>query len=235
MGKEDKERVVLRIALLSDLHITSYRNLLEPMIDSINSDKFDLVVVNGDLVHERNKNLFDIATKCLNRINHRVVVVPGDYDNGELWVEAFGQPYKSINLNGYSIDFLDTSFMRHRFAVGWGDVIEDEHPEQFKWFKERLKVDNYHLVFSHHPLCVTPSEEVSKVIGDNVRGIYSGHLRETISVTFKYEKPRMSFEEGFSVVPLKFHGNACYLAILIGEDGGVVNVPRVIRSKKTAW
>jgi len=234
--QDKKERLVLKIIQISDLHITKHRDLLAPMISAINNEPVDLVVVTGDVVHESTKELLQIARNDLNQIRHKVVVIPGDYDKGELWNEYFGKSrLNSINLNGYCLDFVDTSFMRHRFFDGWSDVIKTEDPEQYAWLKEQLKIDKYHIIFSHHPFWVTPKKEGDEFLTDNVRALYSGHLHEPSKVYFKYDKPRRHFPNGYMLTPLKFHGNSCYVVILVKDNDEIVNIPRVVTPKRTAW
>ena len=237
MEEKDGNNVVLKIIQISDLHITSFRNLLTPMVDAINREQVDLVVVTGDTVHRSDdKDLFKEASDTLDTIKHRVVAIPGDYDGGDLWKEKFGEGrLKTLNLNGFCLDFLDTSFMKHSYASGWADVLKKEDPEQYEWFKEQLKVDKYHIVFSHHPFWVQPTSEGDEYLRDNLRAVYSGHLHEPIKFYFKYDKPRSHFPHGFTCVPMKFHGNACYMVILVKANGEMVNFPRMVSAKRTAW
>lgn len=233
----EEERIALRFIQISDLHITEYGNLLEPMIDQINREVVDLVVVTGDVVQSPKKELFNIAMESLNKINHRVIVIPGDYDGGDLWVENFGERFKSVTLNGYCLDFLDTSFLRHRFAAGWGDVIEEEDPDQYKWLEEQLKIDKYHFVFSHHPFWVQVGDQKKKhkLLKDNVRAIYSGHLHELGKFYFEYDHPRRHFQNGVATVPMRFHGNSCYLVVFVKNNDEIINIPRSVIMKRTAW
>jgi predicted MPP superfamily phosphohydrolase len=233
---EDKERIALKLVQISDLHITSYRNLLEPMVNYINKESVDLVVVTGDTVQSRDKELYKIASDTLNKIRHRVVVIPGDYDSGDLWQETFGdRRFTSFNLNGFSIDLMDTSFMGHRYSVGWADVLESEDKEQHTWLMEQLNDKKYHLVFSHHPFWVNPTKVGDKYITNALRAVFSGHLHEPNRFYYNYDKPLSNFNNGFSCVPMKFHGNSCYLLTLIRPNGEMANIPRTIETKKTAW
>jgi len=235
--EKDRNKVALKIIQISDLHITSFRNLLSPMIEAINREQVDLVVVTGDITHySDDKDLFKVSEASLNKIRHRVVVIPGDYDGGELWKDSFGEGrLKAFNLNGFCLDFLDTSFMGHKYAVGWADVLKDEDPEQYEWLKEQLKIDKYHLVFSHHPFWTQPTKEGDEYLSDTLRAVYSGHLHEPIKFYFKYDKPKAHFPHGFTCVPMKFHGNACYMVILVKSNGEMVNIPRMVSAKRTAW
>lgn len=233
---EEKDRVALKIVQVSDIHLMSHRDLLTPMIDHINKEAVDLVVVTGDLVHARDKELFKKAYETLNNIRHRVVVIPGDYDGGSLWHEHFGDArFSSINLNGFSIDLMDTSFMGHRYAVGWADVLEKEDPEQHEWLLERLKENKYHFIFSHHPFWINPTKEGDKYIKNTLRAVFSGHIHEPNRFYFKYDAPKSSFPSGFACTPMKFHGNACYIVLLVKPNGEMINIPRVVTAKRTAW
>ena len=233
---DDKEGIALKLIQLSDLHITPHRDLLKPMIDSINRENVDLVVVTGDTVHFEDRELYKKASEELNQIKHRVVVLLGDYDSGRLWKEYFGSSrFNSINLNGFSVDLMDTSFMRHRFAVGWVDVLEKEDPEQDAWIKEQLSVDKYHIVFSHHPFWVSPTKAGDGYIKNTLRAVFSGHLHEPVRFYYRYDAPKSSFPSGFACVPMKFHGNSCYMLILMKANGEMINVPRVVNAKRTAW
>ncbi len=233
-----EDKVKLKFIQISDLHITAHRNLLEPMIESINLEDVDLVVVTGDTVNSRNNDLFDIAVAGLNKIKHRVVVVPGEYDGGDIWQTHFGNRYKSISLNGYSLEFLDTSYVRHRFFTGWGDTLKQEDSEQYQWLIDKLYKDNdYHIIFSHHPhsglVGVTDKEE--DFLGDNVRAVYSGHTHEVTKIYFRYKNPKGNFPNGFASTAMKFHGSSCYLIVIIKDNDEIIQIPRIINTKVTAW
>jgi predicted MPP superfamily phosphohydrolase len=231
-------RIALNAIQISDLHIKKYKNLLEPMIEHINKEQANFVIITGDTVHRNDdKELFDIAYSCIDKIKHRTIVIPGDYDAGAMWNEYFGKSSRSSNINGFTIDCLDTSFMGHRYSVGWGEVLEKEDPQQHKWLINSLdENDNYHFIFSHHPHSVVPKEEGDKYLKDNVRGIYSGHVHEPQKFSFKYVNPkRKHFEGGIITVPVKFHGNSVYLRILVKDNDEIIAVPRGIRLKRTVW
>lgn len=228
-----KERLV--IIHLSDLHITKYNNLLELLINNINNDFANLVIITGDLVHFNNdEELYKIASNTVKKIKHKTVLVPGDYDCGELWNKYFGASYQNIFLNGYNIDLLDTSFMGHKYGKGWSEVLKDT--EQHNWLKKSLEEKpNYHLIFSHHPFWVVPNKQGDEYLKDNVRAVYSGHLHDPTVFYFKYQIPKVEIPNGFVTVPLKFHGNACYHIIIVNDKDEISHVPRLIKMKRTAW
>ncbi len=206
------------------------------MIASINRETADMVVVTGDTVHSNTKEEYKLAEASLNRIKHRVLVLPGDYDNGDLWREYFGASgFRAINVNGFGIICLDTAFMGHRYAIGWADVLRKEDPEQHKALVAKIKEDKYHVIFSHHPFWVNPTREGDAYLTNNVRAVFSGHLHESIRQYFKYDKPRSNFPNGFVAVPMTFHGNSCYNLTLMRVNGEIVNVPQMVNAKHTAW
>lgn len=229
-----KER--LRFIQISDLHITEHKNLLEKLIEPINQESVDLVIATGDIANSSDKKTIELAAKTLNKIRHKVIVLPGDYDNGQFWVDNFGDRYKSLELGGHHLEFLDTSFVKHRFAVGWADVMKNEDPQQYKWLKNRLNLDGYHLIFSHHPFWTNPNKNLKhEFLLDNLRAMYAGHVHDPSKFYFKYAKPLRHFGYGFSVVSMKFHGNACYVVAYIKENEEIVNIPKAVGSKRTAW
>jgi len=203
------------------------------MVNQINSENVDLVVITGDIVVSNDKELYDIANRSINKIRHNVIVLPGEYDYGPEWESNFGSRYKYINIGNYILNFLDTSFLGHKFFVGWGDTLKDNDIHQYNWLLDSLKVDKYHIIFSHHPFLVDSCEKGIPL--DNIRVMYSGHLHEISSFYFKYEKPRGVFEYGFGTTYLKFHGSACYLLINIDNNDNISHVPKFVDMKKTAW
>jgi 3',5'-cyclic AMP phosphodiesterase CpdA len=230
------EGKVIRIAQLSDLHITKDRNLLHPLVNQLNKENLDLVVITGDLVQEPTKELFDIAVADLNKIVHRVAVIPGEYDSSTLWTEYFGEPYKRFSLDRYIIDLVDSSFMGHKFLCGWGDHIEAESPTQAKWLLDSLQKDDcYHIIYSHHPLILNSNESALKFTVDNVRAAFSGHLHEASRFYFKYDKPKGEFPSGYICTPIDFHGLVGYNIVEIKEDDSIATAAREFGRKRTAW
>ena len=219
---------------VSDLHISTYRNLLEPMVSAINAEKVGLVVVTGDLVQSPTEELFKIAKSTLDKIKHQVIVIPGDYDGGEMWESYFGNSYSSWDVGDYVLDFLDTSYLKHSFASGWSDSLEEKDYTQYAWFTEQLKLDKYHIVFSHHPFWVSPLTS-HKLLTNNVRAIFSGHLHEPVKFYFGYNQPRRHFDHGFGCTPAKFHGNSCYVLNHVKKNDEISNFLRSVVQKRTAW
>lgn len=70
-----------RILLLSDLHFGFERTaLIEPLLDTVNAARADLVVVSGDLTHRGRSAQFAAAAAFLRRIEAPLIAVPGNHD-----------------------------------------------------------------------------------------------------------------------------------------------------------
>jgi len=232
------DEIKFKLALLADLHIKPFKNNLDLMVDRINKDEVDLVIIAGDTVHDKDDEVsFELASKSIKKIESEVVIIPGEHDCGTLWTQYFGDStYKSKSIKNYCLNFLDTSYLGSKFSVGWGATLENYDKKQHKWLKESLNYDGrFHLIFSHHPIWIKTSSSCDKYLTNNVRGLYSGHLRAAEMIHFVYNKPMSWFDQGFSCIPVNFHGNASYSLILVGEDDRILHAPIIVTAKQTAW
>lgn len=217
---------------LSDIHLSSHRDLLLPMIDSINKEYADFIVLTGDIIdNNKDRKSYEKVKSAIEKIKSPVHILPGEYDAGTLWNEYFSFP-KSFKISDYKIDFLDTTFMGYRHSVGWGDVLEQGSPEQHNNLMSSLEEhQGYHLIFSHHPFW-TAKREKSIYLQDNVRGMYAGHYRQTVTHFWQYAHPRGAFAVGFATVPLQFHGKAIYMKTYITNEDEVRSTPMLVYSSK---
>jgi 3',5'-cyclic AMP phosphodiesterase CpdA len=216
---------------LSDLHIRPFENILEPMIDNINHEKVDVVVITGDITHDDSEESFNIAKESISKINHRVIVMPGDF--GKYSVDDFGSRFKNLSINGYTLDFLDTSYIGHRHAEGWYSSLKND-TEQYDWLMKSLSGQDYHIVFSHHPFEVFPSGVANEFLTDKVRAFYSGHLHTPLRYQYNYSNPS-KFKSCFSTVPMDFHGTIGYAIIVVNSADEVFTIPRIVKNKIKVW
>ena len=73
----------IRIAVISDCHITSDLELLQAALDSIKADKPDLLLISGDLTYNGEKQGHLAMSDLLHKFSAagtRVLVVPGNHD-----------------------------------------------------------------------------------------------------------------------------------------------------------
>lgn len=72
---------VTRIAHLSDLHFgRTNPDLLEPLINAVNTSKPDLVAISGDLTQRARPGQFRDARAFMHRLNAPCLVTPGNHD-----------------------------------------------------------------------------------------------------------------------------------------------------------
>ena len=105
----------LRFALASDAHYgqpdTDYDTSFGNMIKWINADHdqnhFDLVIINGDLVHNRPNLLPVVKSKYLDKLKMPCYTIPGNHDfaDGKIWKAVFGYDDK------YTVEHGDAGFV----------------------------------------------------------------------------------------------------------------------------
>lgn len=108
-------KLKLRFAIASDAHYgqegTDYDANFANMIKWINADHdnnhLDLVIINGDLVHNRPDLLPVVKTKYLDKLKAPYYTIPGNHDfaDAAIWKGAFGYEDK------YAVDHGDIGFV----------------------------------------------------------------------------------------------------------------------------
>ena len=116
-----------RMAFASDIHYgqanTGFAEHTENLIRWLNADHaknhLDLVIINGDLVHNRPDLLPEIKTKYLDRLTMPYYTIPGnhDYADADTWQKVFGYADK------YCIDREQAVFVLANTADTKGDYI----------------------------------------------------------------------------------------------------------------
>jgi hypothetical protein len=100
----------LRFAIASDIHYaqegTDYAantgNLIKWLNDDHAKSHLDLVIINGDLVHNRPDLLPEIKTKYLDKLSVPYYTIPGNHDfaDGLIWKSVFGYDDKYVAEHG---------------------------------------------------------------------------------------------------------------------------------------
>lgn len=98
--QDPKKKLILRFALASDMHYgqkgTDFDLTSRQMMDWLNDDHarnhLDLVMINGDLVHDRPDLLPKVKSSFLDKLNMPYCTVPGNHDLADavLWKKVFG-------------------------------------------------------------------------------------------------------------------------------------------------
>lgn len=94
-----------RFAILSDIHVTpgnACDSMLRIAVKEINSGKYDLVVVDGDLTNEGSDEQLKNVKSILDAIEHPLYVLPGNHENtwsqsaAKTFVDLWGKDRKSV-------------------------------------------------------------------------------------------------------------------------------------------
>ncbi|WP_183556537.1 metallophosphoesterase family protein [Mucilaginibacter sp. SP1R1] len=126
-NRYSKARPKLRFALASDIHYgqtgTDYTANTGNMVQWINVDHaknhLDMVIINGDLVHNRPDLLSEIKTNYLDKLSMPYHTIPGNHDfaDADVWQKNFGYEDK------YTIEFGDIAFVLANTADNKGTYI----------------------------------------------------------------------------------------------------------------
>lgn len=108
--RENTGKLKLRFAVASDIHYgqpdTDFAGNTSSLVKWLNDDHIknhlDLVIVNGDLVHNRPDLLPEIKAKYLDKLPVPYYTVPGNHDfaDEKVWMNAFGYADKYVMEHG---------------------------------------------------------------------------------------------------------------------------------------
>ena len=89
----------IKVALLADLHITpgNYNDsTMDSLVDDINSEKYDLVIVAGDITNMGSDKELECAYNHLKRISHRQIITHGNPET--TWSESGGKQQRASEI-----------------------------------------------------------------------------------------------------------------------------------------
>jgi predicted phosphodiesterase len=194
-----------RLVHLSDLHFGKDReDLLEPLLQSVNAAKADLVAISGDLTQRAREREYQAAQDFIQLIDAPVLCVPGNHDVPvHRPVTRFLLPYWYYKRY-ISRDLTPVHRAQDMVVVGVNTV------DRFKWQTGKLSKgrirracnalsdapDAARIVVAHHPLNhprvtkkkpIPGAEEALKTLmGCGADIILSGHLHIWHAGTFAH-------------------------------------------------
>lgn len=147
-----------RIAVLSDVHVTpgnACDKYLREAVAEINSDDYDLVVMNGDLTNEGSDAELINVKSILDGIRHPLVVLPGNHELN--WSQSATKTFFDLWGNDRFVTEVDSLIV---VGISCGPYMKmgDGHikQEDFHWLDktlaERVKPGMRVLSFNHYPL-----------------------------------------------------------------------------------
>ena len=125
------KKLKLRFALISDLHYgqdgtdftQNASNAVKWLTEEHTKNHLDLIIFNGDLVHNRPDLLPELKTKYLDKFPVRYCTIPGnhDYADAAIWKGAFGYD------DNFVVDFGDIAFVLANTADVKGNYIAPDN------------------------------------------------------------------------------------------------------------
>lgn len=153
----EKERPI-RIALLTDLHITLENEngkVMSCVVDEINNAPFDLVIIAGDLTNMGSDSELKYAHSHLQRISHPLLVTHGNHET--TWSESGGKDFeKYFGHNGCNTasvgGYLFVAYSAGPFIKMADGTAQDG--QRLKWVESQLKkvVKKRIISVCHYPL-----------------------------------------------------------------------------------
>lgn len=153
----EKERPI-RIALLTDLHITLENEngkVMSCVVDEINNAPFDLVIIAGDLTNMGSDSELKCAHSHLQRISHPLLVTHGNHET--TWSESGGKDFeKYFGHNGCTTasvgGYLFVAYPAGPFIKMADGTAQDG--QRLKWVESQLKKVGKKRIISvcHYPL-----------------------------------------------------------------------------------
>lgn len=139
-----------RMAVLSDIHVVPGNDndrALRAAVSEINSQPFDLVIVNGDLTNEGSDAQIANVKSILDGITHRLYVLPGNHEN--TWSQSATKTFVDTFGNDRFVTEVDSLVI---VGINCGPYMKmgDGH----------IKQEDLHWLRATLDSCVTPGKRV---------------------------------------------------------------------------
>lgn len=147
-----------RIAVLSDIHVTpgnANESALREAVKDINSQAFDLVVMNGDLGNEGSDRELTNVKSILDGIRHPLCVLPGNHET--TWSQSATKTFVDLWGNDRFVTVIDSLVV---VGINCGPYMKmgDGHikQEDLHWLRstlDSLATEGMRVIsFNHYPL-----------------------------------------------------------------------------------
>lgn len=147
-----------RIAVLSDIHVTPgnpNETALRKAVDEINSQPFNLVIVNGDLTNEGSDAELTNVKSIIDGITHPLFILPGNHENN--WSQSATKTFIDLFGNDRFVTECDSLVI---VGINCGPFMKmgDGHikQEDLHWLRstlsERVTPGKRVLSFNHYPI-----------------------------------------------------------------------------------
>ncbi|HEX8099037.1 MAG TPA: metallophosphoesterase [Actinomycetota bacterium] len=219
---------MVTIAQISDLHVGSpyfVPNLLNRVIVELNQLQPDVVVCTGDLTNEGYRQEYKNVVAYLDRIQSRVVTVPGNHDARNVgylhFEELIGPRHWATEVRGVRIVGADSS----EPDLNEGQIGR----ERYAWIKEQFSVPARLKIFAihHHLLPVPGTGRERSIVSDagdllevliesGVNIVLTGHKH--VPYVWRLENVYVANAGTASSLRLRGHTRPCYNVVEVEGD-----------------
>src|SRR5918999_829785 len=225
---------MVTIAQISDLHVGSpyfVPNLMNRVIVELNQLNPDIVLCTGDLTNEGYRQGYKNVVAYLDRIQSRVVAVPGNHDARNVgylhFEELIGPRHWSTDVKGVRIVGADSS----EPDLNEGQIGR----ERYAWIREQFDVPAGLKVFAihHHLLPVPGTGRERSIVSDagdllevlieaGVNIVLTGHKH--VPYVWRLENVYIANAGTASSLRLRGHTRPCYN--VVEAEGDEVKIYR---------
>ncbi|MET0571271.1 MAG: metallophosphoesterase [Pedobacter agri] len=193
--------VKLRFAIASDGHYgqpgTEYKKDHENMIGWLNQahekTPFDLVIINGDLVHDRPELLKEVKRNYYDKLKVPFYALPGNHDHADTahWMSVFGyEDNYAFEKNGIGFVMANTSNIKGAYLSPDNDFLKTAL-DKFRDLKTVFVVLHIppHIWVPQHPFVDAPDTVSLLHSYPNVKAVFHGHDHSLDAVFYTDKLP----------------------------------------------
>jgi 3',5'-cyclic AMP phosphodiesterase CpdA len=230
--KSGKAKLKLRFALASDLHYaqegTDYAANAANVVKWLNEDHaknhLDMIIFNGDLVHNRPDLLPELKTSYFDHFAVPYYTIPGNHDfaDAAVWKKAFGYEDK------YTVEHGDTGFVFANTADTQGKYVCPDNAflkESFEKFSNKkvvfaiLHIAPYQWLKEEANIFVNCPETVDLLHAyPNVKAAFHGHDHSLDGVRYTNKFPHFFDSHTGGNWGTDYKG---YRIVEVGEDNQI--------------
>ncbi|MGF1453141.1 MAG: metallophosphoesterase family protein [Opitutales bacterium] len=242
-----------RIAHISDLHFGKVDDpeLIEALLDTLNSGNWDLVVASGDFVQIGKREEFEAARSFLRRLEKPVLGTAGNHDIPwwPVW-ERFVSPYRKYHA--YLRPEMNRFWENEQLVIA---ALNTARPFGWTWDWSRGRVSLGDLeriaehfrrvgdgrrraIVAHHPFWLPQGGDMRRLVkrhdpaigffrDNNVTLLMTGHEHTSVFKRLGEEGAPLIMSQAASTTSSRLRGEPNSFNALTLEDDGSVSVDRV--------
>ncbi|TCD08278.1 metallophosphoesterase [Pedobacter frigidisoli] len=195
------KKVKLRFAIASDGHYgqpgtdfkKDHENIVKWLNEAHDKSPLDLVIINGDLVHDRPELLAEVKKDYYDKLKVPFYAIPGNHDHADakIWKSVFGyEDNFSFEKNGIGFVLANTSDTKGTYLCPDNKFLKQE----FEKFKDLKTVFVILHIPPHFWVPESPFIECPETINllhsyPNIKAVFHGHDHSLDAVFYTNKLP----------------------------------------------